>query len=259
MDSKFGPYCSINPDLSVCNTAFELLCLDIKKTGNCHTSIICMYRPPKGEHPIFNKYLENALRNLKTEIWILDDINVDYLNRADENRNKYLRLFKRYGLRQYIDNITRPNTRGGTCIDWVVTNSAFVKHAGVTNDFISDHLTIYAVRKKKRENNKSIYRVVRDLTNFDTNIYKNLLQNENWELFDNCENVDELWNLFYKKMYDILSIMCPLKSYKQRETVTPRLTPEIYRTMHERDKYIKLFRATRFHDHSGPPIQKHSR
>ena len=100
IDSKFGPYCKINTDVSTCTTDFELLCLDVKKPGNWYMTILCLYSP-------FVNYLENVLKKLKAEIWILGDINVDYLNRTDENRTKYLCVFKKFGLRQYIENITR--------------------------------------------------------------------------------------------------------------------------------------------------------
>ena len=47
-----------------------------------------------------------------------------------------------------ILSITRLNSNGGTCIDWIMITSDFVKCAGTTNYFISDHLTTYIVQKK---------------------------------------------------------------------------------------------------------------
>ena len=94
-----------------------------------------------------------------------------------------------------------------------------------------------------------MHRTFRDLTNFDVQIFKNLMQNQNWEDFDNSEDVEVLWSLYYKKMYDILTVMCPFKRFKQREVVTPWLTPYIYRTMRERDRIIKLFKLTRFQEY----------
>ena len=249
LDSQFGPYSTINENISICTQDFELLCIDVKKPGNRYMTVICMYRPPKGKHALFLKYLENILKNLKSEIWILGDINIDYLNRTDDNRTRFLRLFKRFGLRQYIDSITRPNTRGGTCLDWIISNSDFVKIAGVTNDLISDHLTIYIIKKKEREQHKTVYRTLRDLSNFDSNIFRQLLINDTWEMFDNAENVSDLWDIFYKKVYDILAIMCPLKRFKQREHVTPWLSADIYKAMRERDKLVKLFKVTRNQAH----------
>ena len=121
IDSKFGSYCTINTDISICTPDFELLGLDVKRPGNRYMTIICVYGPPKGKHDLFIKYFEKIVKDLNTEIWILGDFNVDYLNRTDENRAKLLRLFKKFGLHQYIDNITRPNTLGGTCLDWIIT------------------------------------------------------------------------------------------------------------------------------------------
>ena len=211
VDIKFGPFCKINSDISVCTPDYEVLCLDVKKPGNRCMTIICIYRPPKGNHPQLINYFENTLKNVNTEIWILGDMNVDFLNREDENRIKYLRLFKKYGLRQYIDTITRPSAHGGTCIDWIISNSEFVRSTGVTNDLISDHFTTCAVRKKSRENSKSVYRTLRDMNNFDADNFVNLLKNENWDNFDSSENVEELWSIFYKKCMIFLLLCVPLK------------------------------------------------
>ena len=92
IDSKFGPYSTVNMDISICTPDYEMLCLDIKKPGNRHMTVICVYRPPKGKPTVFSTYLENILKNLKTEIWIVGDMNINYLNRMDENRNQYLRI-----------------------------------------------------------------------------------------------------------------------------------------------------------------------
>ena len=249
IDSKFARYSTVNTDISACTRDYEILGLDIKTPGNRFMTILCMYRPPKGKHTLFNIYLENMLKNLKTEIWILGDINVNYLCRTDENRSQYLRLFKKYGLHQYINEITRPNTKGGTCIDWVISNSVFVKDTGITEDFISDHLATFAIRKKSKQTTKFVYRTLRDLTYYDSDIFRNLIRTESWELFDNSNDVEYLWSFYYDKLSSILSIMCPLKRYKQREYVTPWLTPEIYRLMRERDQFIRLFKITRSQDH----------
>ena len=101
-----------------------------------------MYRPPKGRHILLNNYLENIFKNLKTEILLLGDMNVDLLNPNDDNKVKYLLLFKKYCLRQYTDDITRPNTHGGTYIHKVVSNSEFVKKTGVYAQPRTHHLQL---------------------------------------------------------------------------------------------------------------------
>ena len=246
IDSKFSPYSTINAECSQCNRDFEVLSLDITRPGHKHITVMCIYRPPRGSHIPFMKFLETAINKSKSELWILGDFNVDYLNRGDVNRQKYIDLFKKYGLRQYIEKITRPGSRGGTCLDWIATNTVFMSHYGTSNDYMSDHTTVYAVRKKAREKNvKYVYRTRRDLTNFDTDRFKTLISHAEWNVFDNTDELNVLWSIFHKTVCDILSIMCPLKRFKQREKITPWIGPEIYRAMRERDLYIKLFRITR--------------
>ena len=116
-------------------------------------------------------------------------------------------------------------------------------NTGVSNDYVSDHTTVFAVRKKPREGKvKYVYRILRDLTNFDSDVFKTHLKEAHWNVFDDTDNINEKWEIFY-----ILAIMCPLKSFKQREQITPWIGPEIYRAMRERDLFIKLFRITYIH------------
>ena len=57
-------------------------------------------------------------------------------------------------------------------------------------------------------------------------------------------NVEFMWKFLYEELNNILSIMCPFRKFKQREKITPWLTPDIYRAMRSRDRYISLFRVT---------------
>ena len=83
VDTKYGSFCNVNKDITICTPDFELLCLDVKKPGNRYMTIICMYRPTKGKHILLHNYPENILKNLNAEIWLLGDMNVDFLNRDD--------------------------------------------------------------------------------------------------------------------------------------------------------------------------------
>ena len=82
-----------------------------------------------------------------------------------------------------------------------------------------------------------VYRV--DLNNF-----KELLINKDWTSFRESTDPEYMWKLLYARIYDILTIMCPFKKFKQREKITPWITADIYLAMRVRDKYISLFRVT---------------
>ena len=53
-----------------------------------------------------------------------------------------------------------------------------------------------------------------------------------------------MWANLYTAIRDILSVMCPLKNYRQRAIITPWITADIYRTMRYRDRLIALYKAT---------------
>ena len=55
-----GPHCNVNMECSTSNVDFEVLCVDVTKTGHKYISIICIYRPPR--------FLEKAFTNCKSEI-----------------------------------------------------------------------------------------------------------------------------------------------------------------------------------------------
>ena len=72
------------------------------------------------------------------------------LKKDDTNTVKLSRFLKKQGLNQLMDSITRPNRKGGSCIDLIMTDSLFIQETGVLNDFVSDQYTTFCIRKKKR-------------------------------------------------------------------------------------------------------------
>ena len=241
---KLAPYAKIDLDKTKSTKDYEILTIDISKPGMKYMTVSCLYRPPTGSLKKCCDFLKDIFQNSKRELWIMGDFNVDYLDRTNDNRTRFTNIFKTLGLKQVIMKFTRPNNKGGTCLDWIVTNSDFVKFSGTLDVLISDHLPVYCVRKKAREKHVYVHRVVRDMSNFDVNNFKNLLRAANWNDFLTMDDPETMWNMLYKRMTDILTIMCPFKKFRQREKVTPWITADIYRAMHVRDKYIRLFRAT---------------
>ena len=144
-----------------------------------------------------------------------------------------------------MTDITRPSKYRGSCIDWIVTNSTFVLHSGVSNVLILDRLTVYCIKKKHRENTRTVFRVFRNFKNYSKPNFIQLLKNYDWNPLRNSQDPNYQWELLYKRILEILSIMCPFKRYNQREIVKLWLTPDIYREMRYREKCLNVFRSTR--------------
>ena len=58
------------------------------------------------------------------------------------------RFFKDNGLRQLITRHTRLTNKGGSCKDWILTDCPYVSSSGVLDDLISDHFTIFSIRRE---------------------------------------------------------------------------------------------------------------
>ena len=128
----------------------EIITLQIDKPAHRKMTISCVYRPPKSNQDSTYRLLSSVLDRLNTsnnEIWIGGDFNLDWNRRNHDQLKKIKNLLRTYNLHQLIKGVMRPLCMGGTCIDWLVTNSNFVASSGITNDLISDHLTIFAVKK----------------------------------------------------------------------------------------------------------------
>ena len=185
---------------------------------------------------------------LHAEVWILGDFNMNILLRNDPEIVKINRFLKGKGLTQYIHEPTRLTSRGGTCIDWVITNSLFVRKHGILNDLLSDHFPVFAIRKKVRETVTKVKKRVRTYKNYDEDNFKILFCEMDWNFFFNCSNVDNLWDMVYNHIQGILEIMCPYKNIYVRKDRVPWFTYEIYECIKKRVYYVKLFRATRNND-----------
>ena len=251
VNNTLSPFCTVDEKSSYISPDLEIITIDLKKTGLKYMKFSCIYRPPRGDiKKCIDKLSEMLSRreNFKKEIWLFGDFNVDYLKRGEENYKKFVNLFKTFGLSQLITNVTRPNTNttSGTCIDWIVTNSRFVKDSYVLNIFISDHFPVECIRKKLRERHTTVYRNVCSYKNYDKNILVELLRLGLAETSYETEmDLNAKWDIFYSIIYDILAIMCPYKKYRQREIPTPWITPEIYRNIRYRDSLVNLFKLTR--------------
>ena len=135
----WSPHTEIDLDATCSNCDIELLTVSVKKPGRRHMSIVTVYRPPMGNLNEFIVKLEEYISKIKVnnpEIWIMGDFNINMLDRG----NKYVKRLNRfsvdYNLKQLIMTSTRLNYRGGTCIDLMFTDCAFVRDSGVLNDLI---------------------------------------------------------------------------------------------------------------------------
>ena len=125
--------------------------------------LLCvMYRPPDNSKYLHCNFVEllsdmllNATINVKEEVILTGDLNVNYLKAKDHHEIKA--VIASAGLKQLIKKPTRIDGETKTLIDIFATNNPFViKDTNVIPTSISDHEMIGAVRKLncKKHNHK---------------------------------------------------------------------------------------------------------
>ena len=245
------PYVSLCTEATLITPDYECMGLHVRKPNNRKMFIMCIYRPPQGSVQKLIDFLKSicTLRDvIRSEVWILGDFNLNIMLRNSPDIVKMNRLLREIGLSQYIQEPTRLTSRGGTCIDWVITNSLYVCKYGVLNDLLSDHFPVYAIRKKERETVVKVKKKVRIYKNYDENNFKILFNEMDWDSFFICLDVDNLWEKMYTHIHNILEIICPYKHIYVRKERVPWFTNEIYECMKKRTHYVKLFSSTRNND-----------
>ena len=85
---------------------------------------------------------------------MIGDYNLDYTNDNLLRKYKLKTLEKKLNMRQLITNYTRSSAGSDSLIDLVCTDSPHIVASGTINLNFSDHLPIYYIRKKTRNNNR---------------------------------------------------------------------------------------------------------
>ena len=58
-----------------------------------------------------------------------------------------------------------------------------------------------------------------------------------------------MYAIILDRLYEILSVMCPVRKFKQRETSVYWMTKDIFKAIRNRKFYVSLFKLTSRNDH----------
>ena len=124
-----------------------------------------------------------------------------------------------------------------------MTNCPFVKLSGVLNDYVSDHYTVFCIRKKEKENKECSIKTSRQYKNYNHDDFSKLLRSKNWLEYDTMQDLDRQWQFIKDSALEILSIMCPYKTIHVRKVPTPWITPDIYKMIKEKRDLVKTYKT----------------
>ena len=135
----------------------EAICVQVHLPYLKPILVCCFYRPPSADAIYMNGLCEmfDKISDENREIYLLGDMNVDWLVQSCPNKNKLLSMISACNLSQIVASHTRihqgnDGTISGTCIDHIYTNVSeqCSKAISVSVGF-SDHNIVAVTRKTK--------------------------------------------------------------------------------------------------------------
>lgn len=139
--------------------------------------MINVYRPPSGKVNEGIDLLQSIISELPAniELIIAGDLNID-LSRTNSSSCQAIKHLENVNnLTQLITDSTRITNKSSSIIDHIYTKSNIIQKSGILNLNISDHLPIYAVRKKAKIITKLVSFSCRKLKYFNEDNYKEKL------------------------------------------------------------------------------------
>jgi predicted outer membrane repeat protein len=192
------------------------------KTNNSKTTIVGIYRSPKGNEEVFFSKFENLLTDLTShnqEFILMGDFNINALTPNDLSTKRLIDLLYTFGLDLLVSSPTRVTATSQTAIDNVISNIHNVA-VSVVVTAVSDHYGQEAVISgTKFQREPKMDTKVRDVRPSNINLLNYRLAKEDWQFLDNnylsveqvFKNVNDLF-LFH------LDMCCPVKTVKVKTT-----------------------------------------
>lgn len=228
--------------LNASNNNIECQWLKINQP-NMRKIIICnCYRPPTGSVEIFIDYLNDKINSIvdgtNYDIFVMGDMNIDYLKESSPARRSLKNLERLCGLTQIIKQPTRYSTRS-SLLDLIFTNSNYILKSGVIDLNLSDHECVFVIRKKEYNIKKTTTKFDgRSYKHYNVNLFQSNLKHDDWTTFYNTSNPDNCWDIMYNKIINHISTMCPVRHFKVKEREVPWITNELIELINDKDRAL---------------------
>ena len=242
----------------------ESVLLEIVNKGKKNEIFGCIYRHPSMTMNDFNKkffceFIEKLSAQNKIA-YLCGDFNIDLLKtEVDENIKTFYSSLTSNLFVPHITLPTRITSHSQTLIDNIFSNDPNFSQ-GVSGNFtfsISDHLAQFLImpridnRPPKKHNIQK-----RDFTNYDKTDLIGDIISINWHEVMSVELADtnHSFDMFYKKITDVLDTHVPLKKLNKKEMrirAKPWITPDIIKSIKVRDKFLRKYIAAKELDYKN--------
>ena len=219
---------------------------------NCKNFIIAnTYRPPDGSLTDFQDFMEAALNSvdlLKNELFIIGDLNLDFLDNKVAGVKELKLLFKQFGLMQLIKEPTRYSPIRNSCLDLICTNSNNIAKAQVCDINISDHEMVLMTRRHVKFKDKKTSFIGRSYVNYNKERFINELINMDWNPIESSDDPIFSWDFFINRIKILMDQTCPLKRFKVKVTNKPWITHELIEQIKDKDRALRKAKKSKSQD-----------
>ena len=200
---------------NICKSDIEVCAVTIILWKNSKLNIVGVYRPPNGNCNSFITMLfDYTLSHIDITVptYVCGDFNIDTLasqpSTLELNDN-----FSSMSFSQLVNDITRPNNGGGSCIDHIWSNRQLNTDAGIIEVDVSDHLPVFA---RIRRSIKSKLKIVKSFRNHSHKCLRDLKENLQLAidfLFDvDAGDVESNVKLFADTINVLYRRFCPIRT-----------------------------------------------
>ena len=209
----------------------EYMYLLVKVPNQKPVDFILVYRPPDGTDNEFVNKLCKLIKPLNRErnnIDILGDFNIFLKNNKNMESSGLSKLEGKYTL-QIITSPTRVTSNTNRLIDLLYTDMSTKSQGGTLNYNISDHLSIFLIKKKIR--NKIVKTQVsgRSYMRYRKEAFIEALGGMDWDRYENIEDPNLLWEMFLGNITSVLDQTCPIRVLNVVNSTPKWLTNTILR------------------------------
>ena len=197
-----------------------------------------IYRPPQGNVKNFLEYLEECMEQIDyihNDIIIMGDINIDFKDTNLSDTKELKEILSQTGLTSFIKTPTRYSETKNSCLDHIYSNSNIIQDSGTIDINISDHLPVFINRKKPNVISEKAKFTGRSYRKDDKDVFNAGLERQDWEVFDNANDPNLLWEIFKKNVLKVLDQCCPQKTFTIKKYKEPWITNELLELIKDKD------------------------
>ena len=249
-----GLMCCVSKDIKSSSTQYAPLnvsCKDLEMQWisiNLEPIIVVnVYRPPQGDLKTCCKLLTEAFERTQfrwnTEFFVTGDFNVNFGDTKSKDFKELDFTMKSLGLNQLVHEPTRIAHRQGvtsrSTLDIIFTNSDVTSEAKTLDINLSDHLAVWALRKKVYIKREKVEFKGRSYKNYVKEDFQQYLDEYNWEFFYTLRDPDDLWHFIYVTILNYMDRTCPIKSFRVPSATEPWITNEAIEAIKDKDRLLR--------------------